>query len=218
MTRLIVPAACVLVLCGVALALAQDPPAGSQASAVPGIAGIWKLNTDLSDTGQRLEEGGRPPGGGPGGGGGGMPPGGGGGRGGMGGGMPGGMGGFGGGQPDRAESQRLRRIVQEALEPPKALTIVPDGTRISLTAGDGRAFTYVTDGKKQDQITGDGELEHRTTWNGAQLVIETKIQDGPKVTRTYAPSGDSQLIVIVRLEGGPSPRPVVAHHIYDRKD
>jgi hypothetical protein len=215
MTRLIVPAACVLVLGGATLVLAQDPTAGSQASPAPGIAGIWKLNTDLSDTGERLAEGGRPAGGGPGGG---MPPGGGGGRGGMGGGMPGGMGGFGSGQPDRAESQRLRRIVQEALEPPKALTIVPDGPRISLTAGDGRAFSYVTDGKKQDQITGDGELEHRTTWNGAQLVIETKIQDGPKVTRTYAPSGDTQLIVIVRLEGGQASRAVVAHHIYDRKD
>lgn len=215
MTRLIVPAACVLILCGAALVLAQDSTAGSQAGAVPGIAGIWKLNTDLSDTGERLAEGGRPPGGAPGGG---MPPGGGGGRGGMGGGKRGGMGGLGGSQPDRAESQRLRRIVQEALEPPKSLTIVPDGPRISLTAGDGRAFTYVADGSKQGQLTGDGELEHRTKWNAAQLVIETKIQDGPKVTRTYAPSGDTQLIVIVRLEGGASPRPVVVHHIYDRKD
>lgn len=215
MTRLIVPAACVLLLGGAALVLAQGTTAGSPASAVPGVAGIWKLNADLSDTGQRLDEGGRPPGAGPGGG---MPPGGGGGRGGMGGGMPGGMGGFGGGQPDRAESQRLRRIVQEALEPPASLTIVPDGSRITLTAGDGRAFSYVTDGKKQDQITGDGELEHRTTWHGAQLVIETKIQDGPKITRTYAPSGDAQLIVIIRLDGGQAPRPVVAHHIYDRKN
>jgi hypothetical protein len=69
------------------------------------------------------------------------------------------------------------------------------------------------------RLTGDGEIKSKTKWVGDRLVIEEKIQDGPKVTRTVTASSDRRsLLVTIRIEGGGGPERMVVHHVYDRKD
>jgi hypothetical protein len=183
-----------------------------------GIVGVWALDKDLSDRpgqlGGRGPEGGgpmgRPPGGGRGGGGG-M----GGGRGGMGGGMPGGMG---GGGRDRDDMRRAGRMSQDLTMPPEGLTIVQDGPLVMITTNDGRSVKLMSDGKEQERLTGDGAVKSKTRWSGEQLIVEEKIQDGPKVIRTYTVSSDGrQLMLIIRIEGGDIPGASLVHHVFTRK-
>ena len=141
-----------------------------------------------------------------------------GGRGGMGGGMPGGMGGFGSRGGDRDEMRRSGRIMQDLVKAPEGLTIVRDGPAVIVTTSDGRSVKLMTDGKEQERLSGDGMIKSKTRWNGEQLVVEEKIQDGPKVTRTYMVSADNrQLILITRIEGGGMAASPVVHHVFTRK-
>jgi hypothetical protein len=208
-----------------AMAHGQAPvPAGDPQSAV---VGVWSLNKDLSDTGDRLAaamggQGGGGRGGGmgaPGGGGMGGPGGGGGGRGGgMGGGFPGGgqpsgggMGGSGGGRP------RESGPAFSALKAQNKLTIVPADGAVAITTGDGVSRRYVTDGKKYEFLTGDGVVKYAAKWNGATLSLDTEIEKGPKIAWMFVPVDiGAQLLVIVRVSGGDMPGTVLAHHLYRR--
>lgn len=198
-------AVCLSVTVGLS-ARAQDAQAGSGTA---GIVGVWTIDKDLSDQpgGGRGSDsdktmGGRSGGGMGGRGGGGMRPG------GMGGGRPG----------DRDEMRRSARLMQDLVKPPDGLTIVRDGAAVLFTTDDGRSVRQVVDGQEQERLTGDGVIKSKSRWNGAQLVIEEKIQDGPKVTRTYTPSADGrQLMTVTRIEGGGMPGATVVHHVYTRK-
>jgi hypothetical protein len=180
----------------------------------PAIVGVWTLDKDLSDRadqGMDRGEGGR---------GGGMP-GGMGGGGGRGGGMPGGMGGgmpgFGGGRRDPDEAKRSNRITKDLLSPADRLTIVQDGPALLVTSGDGRAIKWLSDNREQERLTGDGAIKSRARWNGAQFTVEEKIQDGPKVTRTFIASSDTNLLILVlRMDGGDGPGQMTVHHVYTR--
>jgi hypothetical protein len=202
--------ACVAVTAGLA-ARPQD------SQAVPGtasIVGAWTIDKDLSDQpgGGRGSDDDQPMGGAPGGMG---RRGGGGGGGGM---RPGGMGGGGGRPADRDEMRRSARLMQDLVKPPDGLTIVRDGTAVLFTTDDGRTIKQVVDGKEQERLSGDGVIKSKSRWNGAQLVIEEKIQDGPTVTRTYTPSADGrQLMTVTRIEGRGMPGATVVHHVFARK-
>jgi hypothetical protein len=190
---------------------AQDRTGVVEGSAM---VGVWTLDKDLSDRpdqGMDRGEGGR---------GGGMP-GGMGGGGGRGGGMPGGMGGgmpgFGGGRRDPDEAKRANRITKDLVSPADRLTIVQDGPVLLMTSGDGRAIKWLSDNQEQERLTGDGVIKSRARWNGAVFTVEEKIQDGPKVTRTFIVSSDrNQLILVLRMDGGDGPGQMTAHHIYTR--
>ena len=201
----------VAVTAGVA-ARPQDP------QAVPGtasIVGVWTIDKDLSDQpgGGRGSDDDRPMGASPRGGMGGR--GGGGGGGGM---RPGGMGGGSGRPADRDEVRRSARLMQDLVKPPDGLTIVRDGTAVLFTTDDGRSIRQVVDGKEQERLSGDGVIKSKSRWTGAQLVIEEKIQDGPKVTRPYPPpAAGRQLMPVTRIEGGGRPGAMVVHHVFTRK-
>jgi hypothetical protein len=198
-------AVCLSVTVGLA-ARAQDAQA---VAGTPGIVGVWTIDKDLSDQpgGGRGSDGdgtmgGRSGGGMGGRGGGGMRPG------GMSGGRPG----------DRDAMRRSARLMQDLVKPPDGLTIVRDGAAVLFTTDDGRSIRQVVDGKEQERLSGDGVIKSKSRWNGAQLVIEEKIQDGPKVTRTYTPSADGrQLMTVTRIEGGGMSGAVVVHHVFTRK-
>lgn len=200
-------AVCLSVTVGLS-ARAQDAPAGP---GTPGIVGVWTIDKDLSDQpgGGRGSDadgsmGGRSGGGMGGRGGGGM--------------RPGGMGGGGGRPRDRDEVRRSARLMQDLVKPPDGLTIVRDGAAVLFTTDDGRTIRQVVDGKEQERLSGDGVIKSKSRWDGSQLVIEEKIQDGPKVTRTYTPSADGrQLMMVTRIEGGGMPGAMVVHHVYTRK-
>lgn len=201
---------------GIAGLVAQEPQAAEADARQGAITGVWTLNKDLSDMPGR--EGARPGMGAmPGGAGGGSMPGGG-GRGGMGGGRPGMGGGNSGGSRDRDDARRARSLIQDLVAPAGGLTIVRDATHVSITTADGRPLKLQANGKEEERLTGDGVIKSKTRWSGDQLVIEERIQDGPRVTRTYIASSDHrQLTVIVRIEGGDLPGQVLVHFVYDRK-
>jgi len=208
--------ACVVAAVGLA---AQERPAESSNAAAPAIVGIWELDKDASDlpdraAAGRLGAGESParPGGGMGGRGGGI-----GGRGG-GIGLPPGMGGL-GGRRDPEEMQRSLRLLADLSRPPDTLTIVESGATVIVTTGEGRSVKHPTDGKEQERLTGDGLIKSKARWDGEQLRIEERIQDGPKVTRTYMASSDRRhLIITVRIEGGGIPRETIVHHVFTRRD
>jgi hypothetical protein len=209
-----------------ALVWAQEkpaPPAGGKAAP---IVGAWKLNKDLTDKpaaeNARGGESGRGSGGMGGGTGGGTGgrggTGGGGQRGGMGGGGMGGMGGGGGRGGDPEQMKRTRALLSDLIKPADGWTIVRAGPLVMFTSVDGRVQKFTCDGKEEEHLSGDGVIKSKTRWNGEQLTIEAKYQDGPKVTRTYTVSSDlRQLMIHIKVEGGGLPREMTTNQVYDRQ-
>jgi hypothetical protein len=203
--------AIVIGVLGSALTLADSGSARAQAQAAPGerphIEGAWILNRDMGDQPSRGGAGsdpgdgqgsGRHHGGYGGGGGGGY-------GGGMrGGGMRGGMG-EGGGTEDREEMMRRRALMKELLEPSTRMTVTIEGDVVAFTEADGRVRKFKTDGKKEKHQYDNGTVETKSRWDKDGLVIETALQNGMKLTETYAlaPGADRrQLVLQTKIEGG----------------
>ena len=169
------------------MALTATTQADARREAAPDITGAWTLNRNLTTTPERSREGrsgerGRPPGGMGG-------PGGIGGRGGFGG-MGGGRGGMGGNRGPSDEQRRQMEVVRRRLtEIPERLVITRDGSRVSITDGEGHQSTLVANGKKQPRLTGDGDFKSITHFEGAQLIVEEDF-GGAKVITTFTPSQD----------------------------
>ena len=201
------------------LAGAQERSATQAGGKTAPIVGVWKLNKDMTDKpaaeNARGGEGARVSGG-TGGGMGGR--GGTGGRGGMGGGGMGGGGRAGGRGGDPEQLKRMRVLLAELIKPADGWTIVQDGPLVLFTNADGRTQKYTTDGKEEEHLSGDGVIKSKTRWNGEQLIIESKYQDGPKVTRIYTASSDlRQLMIHIKISGGGAPREMTTHQAYDRQ-
>ena len=114
--------------------------------------------------------------------------------------------------------KRAMTLRRDLLTPAAGLIIVQDGALVIFTTDEGRTQKFKADGKDEEHLTGDGVIKSKTRWVGEQLTIEAKIQDGPKVTRTYTLSSDRrQLTITTKIEGGGAPRDELAHHVYDRK-
>jgi hypothetical protein len=175
--------------------------ADEAAPARPSLAGKWSLNTELSEDARakmREARGGERPGGY-----GGRHPGGG-GFGGPGGGMGrGGFGGMGGGGrmggPGGGGQGADRSAMRSFFEPPASLTITEAASEIAVD--DGQTVLHVhPDGKKAKSEGGTTEVTAR--WSGAELVVETKPERGPKITTAYMLVPDKrQLHVTSRFEG-----------------
>jgi hypothetical protein len=160
------------------------------------IAGAWTLNrelTTLPDRGERQQPQER---------GGGQRRG---GRGGSVGGR-GGMGGFGGAAPSDADVHRLEAVRARLTEIADHLIITKSPTSVTIADGFGRTATLKTDGKKQPRLTGEGEFNSKTHFDGAKLIVEDDF-DGPRVTTTYQPILDggeiNRLVVTITLENMP---------------
>jgi hypothetical protein len=198
---------------------AQEKPASGKTAP---IVGVWKLNKDLTD--KPVAENARGGGGGRGSGGvGGTGGGTGGGIGGRGGGRRGGTGGgtrtgnaLGGG--DSEQMKRMRTLLTELIKPADGWTIVQDGPLVLFTNADGLTQKFTADGKEEEHLSGDGVIKSKTRWNGEQLIIDAKYQDGPKVTRTYTVSSDlRQLMIHIKISGGGGQREVTTNQAYDRQ-
>ena len=180
----------------VASAHAQAPAADH-----PNIDGAWVLNRDMGDQMQRG-------GGGDGGereGGGGHRHGGGGGYGVSGMGMGRGMGG--GGQmsdEQKQEMERRRALMKELLQPSDRMNVTVENDLVTFTESDGRVRKFKTDGKKEKHQFDNGTVETKSKWDNTGLVIETALQNGMKLTQTYAiAAGEKrQLVLATKMEGG----------------
>ncbi|MDP1572416.1 MAG: hypothetical protein Q8L86_20645 [Vicinamibacterales bacterium] len=191
---------CALVL--VAALVLWPSTAGAQGR--DALAGVWRLNNDLTSTPPDIDAS-RPPDSGQ------RPRAGMGGSGGPGGRVgPGRMGGSaGGGQESPRDRQRMRTLLRRAGDAPARLTVVLDGARVLLTDNQGRTTTLPTDNRKQELVTGDGEIEVRAKWDNDELVVEEDFGSRMKITYYYAATtvGERrQLRVRVAISGGPSGR------------
>jgi hypothetical protein len=225
------PARLPLMLACVATALvvrvaARPASAAQEGSQKIVFAGAWQLNHELStDTRQAAERGGEGregrgggmggrPGGGMGG-----PPGGMGGRGGGGMGAP--TGEERGGPGNSRDTQKMRELSRLVLEPSEQLLVTGNTDRVTLTYPDGRVLHYLVSGKSEKQTIEGVDVETKTTWSNADLVIETTTGGGIKATTTYSLKADTrQLIVTVKMEGGHSEQLSMptAHYVYDAQD
>jgi hypothetical protein len=189
------------------------------------LAGTWTLQRDLSEPPKPPQRGRGAPGGDPGGPGaprgpGGGPPGGG-PPGGMGGG-PGGPGGPGGGMappkpPTDEEIARMREVVLPAVDPASTLTIGQTDTEVALAFGDASAETFITDGKTHKRTSHLGEVEHKARWKNDRLIVETKLKEGLKTTRTFwidDTSATRALVMMIEVKGGKLLTTVEARYVY----
>ena len=161
------------------------------------IVGAWVVNKELTpmpDGAQRRPED-APRGGGRGGGGGGR------------GGFSGALGGFGGGaghEPSEAQIHKMEALRDRLVDIPERLTITRTESTVTIADAFGRTVTLKTDGKKQPRLTGEGEFNSKSHFDGAKLVVEDDF-NGPKVTTTYEPILDRgelrQLRVTLHVEG-----------------
>jgi hypothetical protein len=219
--------ALVAIVASAAPVRAQEPGTDAGALARDVVFGAWKLDKNLSDTADRMAAAGRRGGGSqPGGfGGGGVSGGMGGGRGGGGG--TGGMGGgggrsggggiSGGGMGDRPGQEGVDpAVVMAALQPAPEMTVVQGDGTVIVTNSDGITRKFVADGKKNELLTGDGVIKYKATWIGPVFNVESELEDGPKITLTYIPMANQQLLAIVRVAGRSGGGPIVAHHVYTR--
>ena len=158
------------------------------------IVGAWVLNKDLTpmpDAQNRPEDGAR--------------------RGARGGGGRGGfsgLGGFGGGggphEPSEAQIHKMEALRDRLSDIPERLTITRSDTTVTIVDSFGRTITLKTDGKKQPRLTGEGEFNSKSHFDGASLLVDDDF-NGPKVTTTFEPILDRgeirQLKVTIHVEG-----------------
>ena len=185
----------------------------------PDLTGNWQINREKSDNPRemmRRNDRGPDPGG-PGG----PPPGG----GGFPGGPPSGGGGFpgGGDPPSQGQMERMRARMEEGMRAAEALEISQSGVEITVNeTGDEKTVhtqTYFTDGRKSEQGTERGKLETKAKWKGQKLVIETKMERGGAITRTYElASGGRQLHVTVKIENERMPEAISIRSVYDKNE
>jgi hypothetical protein len=167
----------------------------------PVLSGTWTIDKAASSA---PGSGGMPDGGGmrgrgPGGGGG-M---GGGRRGGYGGG--GGMGGRprGGGSGMSQEDMAARRaLLQEALQMPARFTLAQDGDRLIFIEPDGVVRTYVANGKDEKHQLTNGTIETRSRWDDHALVMEIKVSERGKFTRTFTVGGSPRRLEVTTMFDG----------------
>jgi hypothetical protein len=194
---------------GTALVTApSEPPVG-----VPSLAGTWTLNKEQSEDARAKmrDSGAERPGGWTG-------PGGRGGMGGPGGGVGGRSGGFGGrgggfggrgADPDRGRDSRPRRAF---LQPPETLTITQTAEEIGVDDGD-RVLHLHPDGRKIKSEGGGAETT--TRWRGNELVVETKVDRGAKITSAYMLVPEKHQLYVTSTMEGRSGEPITVRRVYD---
>jgi hypothetical protein len=197
----------VALVLGTALVTPSAPPA-----AVPSLAGTWTLNKEESEDARAKlrDRGGERPGGwtGPGGRGGMGGPGG--GAGGRGGGPGSRGGGFGGRGADRDGGRD--EAAGGFFEPAETLIITQTAEEIAVDDGD-RVLHLHPDGRKIKSEGGGAETT--TRWRGNELVVETKVERGRKVTSAYMlVPAKRQLHVTSTIEGR-SGEPITVRRVYD---
>lgn len=194
------------------------------------IAGIWVLNTDLSDdprpqlAGRERDDSDRPGLGGgfggrrrgPGGGFGGRP------------GFGGDRGGFGGGgdRPDPTDLARMRQGMQEAIRElttaPRRMTIGGTDDEIGVTYANGRLMRLIPDDREHAGIAGTNmRVTRKTQWTDGVLVTEVELESRIAFTveQSYEALVDDaagrQLIVTSRFSGDNVEDDQVFRRVYD---
>jgi hypothetical protein len=89
--------------------------------------------------------------------------------------------------------------MSDFFEAPKELAITETPNEIAILEKDGRLRTLHPDGHAYKSETSTTEV--KTSWDAAQLLVETKPRQGSKVTESFTTSGDpASLVVNLKLE------------------
>lgn len=191
--------------------LATSSSGEKAASAVPDLAGRFRLDKEASDDARAklrevTEKRGGPSGGRP------MGPPGGGGPAAAGG--PSGDGKGGPGAPGVAPGDDGREAMRAVFEPAEELVIVQSDAELTIDERFGRTRRLHPDGRKYK--TDNGAAEVKSYWKAGRLVVETRSARGASVVETWERASDgSRLTVLVRLEGGPGGK-LELKRVYDR--
>jgi hypothetical protein len=116
------------------------------------------------------------------------------------------------------EQTRLDELTAAVRYPPTVLTISQTASAVTFTDEQGRALTFMTDGKKEKTTLGGSQLETTTKWEGPLLVSDRDLGKGRKMTSTYSivPT-TKQLLVRVEFERSPGqPGPFEIKQVYNR--
>jgi hypothetical protein len=191
------------------LILVTGTPAVAVAQARADLAGVWKLNADLSTSGAQaaseragIGERRAPLGGGIGGVGRGPA-------------VSGGYSGS-GGRADPEDLAKAREGLRLASLTPDRLTIVLKGETFVVTDGNAVSQTWTPNGKTTTSEIGALTVETKIKWDGPALVIERKFEGGVKATDRYTVSGNPRhLVVASKIEKIPGERDRTFQRIYD---
>jgi hypothetical protein len=89
--------------------------------------------------------------------------------------------------------------MSDLFDVPQELAITETANEIAILEKDGRLRALHPDGHAYKAESGSSEV--KTSWDGAQLLVETKPREGTKLTETFTTSGDlASLVVNLRLE------------------
>jgi hypothetical protein len=182
---------------------------GVAAQGRPSLSGQWRLNAGASDAGGAPSDAGMP-----------GPQGGraplGGGFGGLGGPPMGGMRGRAPVDPDQLKQRR--DLVRELLEPVARFTLAHDAQAVTFTYADGRQVRYRTSGRPEKHQAVNGTVETETRWKGETLERETNLDDGLRITETFTRESATQLVVTVKVSGGPMRRARPLRRVYELEE
>jgi hypothetical protein len=115
------------------------------------------------------------------------------------------------------EMARMRERVRQIVDPGPTLTIAHGRDAIVFTHGETVGQTFIPDGEKRTVKTTLGDIESKARWAGDKLVVEGKLRDGLKTTRTWQLDTTAQrrtLVMTVRVDGGKLPAPVEGRYVY----
>lgn len=96
----------------------------------------------------------------------------------------------------------MMETMQRIMRPATALRISVNDSTVTVQPGELDPVTYQTDGKRRDLELPDGQVvKAEAKWNGTKLRIETRIENGPRITEEYELKEDgADLQVTVRVE------------------
>jgi hypothetical protein len=117
----------------------------------------------------------------------------------------------------RGNMETVRTKMEERMRSAEVLEIIQDDSELTVNeTGDDRLVhteTFYTDGRKSDQ----GYLETIAKWHGNKFVVETKLERGGKLTRTYElQAGSRELHVTLRIENERTPQAISIRSVYDK--
>jgi hypothetical protein len=121
-----------------------------------------------------------------------------------------------GGEP--SESATVRDEIRRVLQAQAKLLITQTDSTVSIAEADGATLTVTPNNIKVSTVQGNVKVERKAWWDGRTLVIESKLEGGPKVTHRITKVAEGlQLIVALKIEGAGMPRGGVEYkRVYDQ--
>lgn len=125
---------------------------------------------------------------------------------------------MGGGQPGAGpdgggDAHGRPPAFRDFVEPPQTLEISQDEQEVTIDGGDGRVLRLHPDGRKSKSEGGDAEVKAR--WNGSELVVESKLRSGAKLTNVYSLAAEGRELHVTSRLDGRFGDPVTVRRVYE---